>query len=538
MNILNNCLTAAAILSLCSFAACKKLDTQPKAIEDYIPADAILAAVSSPDINISKTPFITILNESMDETSVLRAISRLLKHEDQLSDDALFGIKGIESRNVNQLGVYIKSSFSTTIVTFISADKARETIDNSMAQCDSTTRTVGSGNRKWLICGPFPKHGLPESYIAYHAAGNTLFIAISPSLDEKTLDAILDKPAAANPVSQIKQHKDAAIIASLDNIALRNNPAAFHLPFDVPEHEISDFFKDENLTSDFVSNFPTTQFVLRSNDKSMSLELLFTIADSAAAARLSSLLIPSRILPTDSQTDSAQTSLHINIDMLKALDFFTEILSKVKIENLPHKLQRKIQEIKEDFSNEAIVNNYHALLSHYGAVTAHTGYQDNLDNFIIDIEGKNLTEKLPDSSVPDNPGNELTPITLSNVFLPVAIGYLPGHREYKDGTIEADKVNPIKTFAYAYPVADTFFAGANKDRIVLGYSEKDVKSLLDSKPQFATSKDFIDYSILFDQALRKEIFGYQTKPISTVTFGIGPAENGLKLHMDLIYKAP
>ena len=144
MNALKKCLTAAAILSLCTFGACKKKDEQHPAqqqqateaahallqvsreiaeqtatvaIEEYIPADAVVAVVSSPDINISEIPVV-----------------------------AMFKDEDLKPEGVTQIGFFMKPDYTVAIVSFESADKAQNIISKNAAKPESQTRTAGHSN--------------------------------------------------------------------------------------------------------------------------------------------------------------------------------------------------------------------------------------------------------------------------------------------------------------------------------------------------------------------------------------------------------
>ena len=530
MKLLKKCLTAAAILGLCAFGACKKKDEQHPAqqqqateaahallqvsreiakqiatvaIEEYIPADAVLAIVSSPDINITQMPIVS-----------------MFKDEELKPDGA------------EQIAIYMKPEFTAALVTFASADKAQEIINKNASKPDANARTAGSGNRQWTVCGPFKsKDDETDLYRAYHAEGKTVFFALATSLDDKTLDSLLDKPAASHPINQLRKQKGASAMAFLDNVALIQHPGTL-APFHLSQEKLSSFLNEQKIKAEFVKNFPTTQMALRSDDTGTSIELQINFADPADAARLSALAIPGPDLPKD----PAVAAANVNIDLPKAYDWFTEIAAKVDIATLPDVLQQPVQMIKLHLEDADSTKYYREILSRFGAASFEVYKFAQSSDYALDLEGRDLNKPIEiegeDSADKDI---KLTPIAFVNTAI---MGFMMSVTHMiPDNFIEADKIIAATLKSPDTGAeGDKFYVGANDDRIVFANTEADVKQILDKKPQLSARTDLIGLEISEQTLLRTNpFFSKSPKPIAKIAMGLGAADNGIKIHIDWTY---
>ena len=527
MKALNISLAAAAILGLCAFGACKKNDAQAPApqpqatavsesqlqadqapaaqastvaIEEYIPADAIIAFLSTPNTELTSLPLLSMVN--VDE---------------------------IKSDGVAQIGMFMRPDYTVAIATFTTTDKVQSIISKNAAKPESQTRTAGSGDRQWTICkSPQADDNTPATYRAFHAEGNTLFVVIASTIDDKTLDTLLDKPTARHPISQIKQQKNAVILAEIDNLALLQNPGTL-ASFKVSQESFSNFIKEQNITAEFIRNFPTTKFTLLSDDTLMSMEFMITLADPANAAKLMSLRIPGPDLPKDPTVAAA----HISLDMLKAYDWATEIANSVQVSTLPGILQQPVQKLQAFSGDEDTSKVTRELISRYGALSFEVYKFAQNSEYVFDLEGRNLTENLEGD--PNAKDISVTPITIVNTAL---MGFMMSvTHKLPDKAIKADIINAITlTSPDGESEGDKFYAGANKDRIVIANTEADVKQLLDNKPQFSERTDLIEVEVSEQTILRTNpFFSKSPKPISKIAIGIGASDNDIKIHLDMVY---
>ena len=301
-------------------------------------------------------------------------------------------------------------------------------------------------------------------------------------------------------------------------------------PIKISQEFFSSFIKEQNITAEFIKNFPTTKLVMRSDDKATNFEILLTFADPNVTAKLSSLRIPAPEL-SKKPTVAAAT---LNIDMLKAYDWLTEIAGSVQLSILPNVLQQPFQALSTPDDADTL-KLYRELIARFGAISFKVYKFAQSSEYTLDIEGRNLTETIDVDEDPSALDIKFTPITFVNSAL---MGFMISVTHMLPDTfIEADKINAVtlKSPDNASE-GDKFYAGANKDRIVIANSEADVKELLDNKPQFSERNDLFDLEISEQTILRTNpFFAKSPKPISKIAIGVGAADNGIKLHMDWLY---